>query len=1016
MNAKESAHADEPLTALLLAGDQALAAGQTPAEAAAAAPPELRTELERVLGCAQLLRRVLPQRGTSDPAEPVAALPPTHLGRFRILRELGRGSFGIVFLAHDPRLGRDVAFKVPRPGALVTPELRERFVREAHAAASLDHPNLVPVYEAGEVGPICYIASAYCPGVTLAAWLRERTEPVPVRLAGQLVATLAAAVGYAHRHGVVHRDLKPSNVLLHRPPRSGDPTPGSTLPDVAPAGSGPPDAELDVVPKVTDFGLAKLIPGVPATIDPGDEPTHSGVILGTPAYMAPEQASGRSRAVGPAADIYAMGIILYQLLVGRPPFQGETTLDTLEQVRSHEPVPPRRWRPKLPRDLETICLKCLQKEPGKRYASAAVLADDLRRFLAGTPIQAGPVPVWERAVKWARRRRATAALIGVTVLALVSGVTGALWHAERELWYVQREREQERERANQERALRREADDKGEQAKAVLEFFQHHVLAAARPQGRQGGLGKEATIRAAVEAAEPKVADAFRNRPLVEAAIRHTLGATYWYLGDSKGAIKQYERALALRREQLGPDHPHTLASVNNLAAALQGAGRLDKALPLSEQTLAKSKEKVGADHPHTLTGMNNLAMAYQEVGRLDKALPLFEQALAKFKKKVGPDHRDTLSAMNNLALAYRAGGQFDKALPLFGQALAKRKEMLGPDHPDTLNSMNNLATAYQDVRQLDKALPLFEQALAKRKEMLGPDHPDTLRSMDSVGLAYQGAGQFDKALPLFEQALAKRKEKVGPDHPDTLTGMNNLAAAYRAAGQLDKALPLFKQALAEQKKKLGPDHPDTLRSMNNLALVYQGAGQLDKALPLLEQTLVKVKEKLGPSHPHTLATMANLAAGCLAAHQPDKALLLLHDFLAAQRQRLGPDHPNLARILAWFGHELLKYGHYTEAERVLRECLAIRQAKLPDDWSTFNTQSLLGDSLLGQQRYGEAEPLLMQGFQGMLARAKTIPAPAQIRLTEARQRLVQLYEAWGRPEQAAQWRAARLDSRETKP
>jgi serine/threonine protein kinase len=251
------------------------------------------------------------------------------LGRFEVRRELGRGAFGLVFLAHDPQLRREVALKVPRVEALVTAELRERFLREARAAAALGHPNLVPVYEVGSLGPVCYIASAYCPGPTLAAWLRERVAPVPERLAARLLATLAGALEHAHSRGVLHRDLKPSNVLL----------------EPAPPGAAAPDG-LDLVPRVTDFGMAKVLAEADAS------QTASGAVLGTPSYMAPEQASGK-KDVGPPADVYALGAILYQLLTGRPPFRAETLLDLLQQVRDQEPVPragcargcPATWKP-----------------------------------------------------------------------------------------------------------------------------------------------------------------------------------------------------------------------------------------------------------------------------------------------------------------------------------------------------------------------------------------------------------------------------------------------------------------------------------------------------------------------------------------------------------------------------------------------------------------------------------------------------------------------------------------------
>jgi WD40 repeat protein len=351
---------------------------------------------------------------------------------------LGRGAFGRVFLAYDPRLHREVAVKVPRLDVLADAELRGRFHREARAAAGLDHPHIVPVYEAGEVGPVCYIASAYCPGVTLAAWLKQRTEAVPYDVAATLVATLADAVQHAHSRGVLHRDLKPANILLQKV-ASGRQSAVSSEGQYSAVSDqsghpSPTDYRLlptDYSPKITDFGLAKLLDadtGAPATAL-GCE-TQTGAIVGTPSYMAPEQAGGQTKEIGPLADVYALGAIFYELLTGRPPFHAENMLDTLEQVRSHEPVPPRRLRPKLPRDLETICLKGLAKNPGRRYATARDLAEDLRHWLKGEPIAARPVGAWERGWRWARRRPALAALLGMTAvsaLALV-GVGVGLWY------------------------------------------------------------------------------------------------------------------------------------------------------------------------------------------------------------------------------------------------------------------------------------------------------------------------------------------------------------------------------------------------------------------------------------------------------------------------------------------------------------------------------------------------------------------------------------------------------------
>jgi eukaryotic-like serine/threonine-protein kinase len=406
MNADETAAREEEFASWMAACEDALAAGNAgPAPAAPGPLREQQPRLQENLACAQLLRQVLGDvtplvpgardgsagaRSEAGPSARSPDLPWANLGRFQLRRELGRGGFGMVFLAYDPLLGREVALKVPHAEMALTPELRERFHREARAASGLDHPNLVPVHEVGEVGPVRFIVSAYCPGVTLAAWLKQRTEPVPWHEAATLLAPLAEAVHHAHQRGVVHRDLKPANVLL----------------------------TADGTPRITDFGLAKHVPVGPA----GDEPTltRSGTFLGTAAYVAPEQADGKLREVGPAADVYALGVILYELLTGRPPFRGETDLDTLLQVRTEEPIPPTRLRLRVPRDLETICLKCLQKKTAQRYPTALALAEDLRRFLAGKPILARPVGRAGRLLRWCRRKPALAAASGLAATALTA--------------------------------------------------------------------------------------------------------------------------------------------------------------------------------------------------------------------------------------------------------------------------------------------------------------------------------------------------------------------------------------------------------------------------------------------------------------------------------------------------------------------------------------------------------------------------------------------------------------------
>jgi WD40 repeat protein len=395
---------EEPDVEALLAFDRALIAGDAP-------PATIKSTsfLQPVHECQRLLEAVWP-RGFA-----ASAGLPKQLGHFSIVRELGRGGFGVVFLAEDLVLGRPVALKVPRPEVLITPELRRRFVREAEVASRLDHPHIVPVYEVGDDGAICFIASAYCEGMTLAQWLRVQKMSVPIRVAVRLMSDLAAAVAHAHDRGILHRDLKPGNILLQR--RHG----GQSTTD----GAGP---DIDYIPRICDFGLAKLI-------DQVSPDTRSGMPIGSPAYMAPEQAAGRVREHGPATDVYALGVILYELLTGTPPHRGETDLETLRLVVDQDPPSPRVLRPGVPRDLETIALKCLEKRPARRYSNARELSADLQRFLDGRPVKARPVPAWERAGKWARRRPVHTALGVVLGAAVLVFVVGLEWARVREKRY-----------------------------------------------------------------------------------------------------------------------------------------------------------------------------------------------------------------------------------------------------------------------------------------------------------------------------------------------------------------------------------------------------------------------------------------------------------------------------------------------------------------------------------------------------------------------------------------------------
>lgn len=394
--------------------DARIAAGERPPvlDSDAFSPGELAT-LRAARESLIHLERLWPRGGAPPVPEGAETIEgvgpaPAEFGRFRIVHELGRGGFGVVFLAIDPELNRPVALKLPRAEWLMDAQGRERFLREARAVAGLDHPNIAPLYEAGEVHGVCFMASAYCEGPDLAAWLREQGGPIDPRTAARIVADLADAIAHAHTRGVLHRDLKPSNVLLQRRSPAGDP-----------GRPGDDGGDPGFIPRIVDFGLARLMDRA------AEEVTVSFAAVGSAPYMAPEQAEGGK--VGPAADVYGLGALLYAMLCGRPPHRGRSAADTLRRVVTDDVVPPRRLRRELPRNLEAVGLKCLEKDPARRYRSASELAEDLDRFLTGQPTRARPAGHSAALLRAARRHPVFP--VGLVIVAALIGASlaGGYW-------------------------------------------------------------------------------------------------------------------------------------------------------------------------------------------------------------------------------------------------------------------------------------------------------------------------------------------------------------------------------------------------------------------------------------------------------------------------------------------------------------------------------------------------------------------------------------------------------------
>jgi len=714
------AHEDE-LCAWMLAYDEALASGGEQSTRAGTAETPAGDPRRSAAACIDLIERLRQHdsHGSRDDlseTEGIKSLPesyPDKIGRFEVKRELGKGGFGIVFLARDPTLNRHVALKVPRPEVLLTPELRERFLREAQAAGTLGHANIVAVFESGTIGAVAYIASAYCHGPTLAQWLNQQQRPVPAESAARLVATLCGALQHAHDRGVLHRDLKPGNVILDTV-SPGENVAESSTAHATDSGSGsdlPGDATetsaslSQYVAKIADFGLAKIDSG-------SGGQTRSHAIIGTPSYMSPEQAASRIGDIGPPTDIYGLGTILYQLLTDRPPFLKHTDLATLQSVQTEEPVAPRRLRRDIPSDLSAICLKCLEKNSLRRYTSATALADDLHRFLGGVPVQARPISAGRRVVRWAARNHAVATLAAISALLLITVAT-----------------------------------------LATTGYFR--VAAALRETDRQRMIAANALQSQTQQRrrAERLAVEASRQRELAESNFDAARNAVEDYLSTVSESVLLEEPALLPLRKQL---LQHARDYHQQLAAQYSDDPDLRTDLAISYLRLGMISHDLG--EPDWLTPV-------------EKSLELFE---ALIDEGVSLAQSDPIRAgMYNVRSSWFDNSDPEKSFEVFRRGI-EVWEKLYQQHSDVPGIQSDLAALHsilgllhffeQDsepaIRHLERARVLREQLVKAFPEQ--PSYPYFLAETLTVsGIQYLQARRPTDARRVLQRAVALFRDSL---------------------------------------------------------------------------------------------------------------------------------------------------------------------------------------------------------------------------------------------------------------
>ncbi len=751
---------------------------------------------------------------------------------YEILSELGRGGMGVVYKARQLRANRLVALKMILSGGHASRGQLERFRIEGEAVASLHHPNIVQVYEVAEHEGLPFFSLEFLEGGSLADQLDG--TPWPAKDTAQLVETLSRAMHHAHEKNIVHRDLKPANILLgRRVPGIGH---GEEKKSIGSSRSPMPDAQC---PKITDFGLAKQMGSQTGQ-------TQSGDVLGTPSYMAPEQAEGRIHDIGPATDVYALGAILYELVTGRPPFKGTTLLETLEQVRIQEPVAPRQMHQHAPRDLETITLKCLQKDPHKRYGSALELAEDLRRFQDGEPIKARPVSVAERVVRWGRRNPKIAGLLAALVFVTVAGFisVSALWiHAE---------------------GQRNRAEGNLKGAVGAVDFYFTNVS----ENKLVNEPGAESLRRDLLLAARDYYVKFIRENEET-ADLESELGKSLFRLGqilaevDSpvKG-IEYHQRALALFKK-LAKKQPTETAPRADLAATYHHLGRLHRELSQTEESRKYYDEALTLweqllrDKPQERLYKAGLARTQMGLGNLAEVMGDYKEAEADYRKaletreelvKQEPENedyqRDLAVNHNNLAVVLHLTAQHEK-VDKESQEAQKGLKGLIEKKPAIIRYQHDLAQGHFNAgvrlaqrTEAAKALAAYKEAetiwrrLGRDRPLVGLFQASLAATYHNEGDVLKGQEQLGEAEKLYAQAR-KIQEQLTADHPEEPKYQHGLALALRQWGDQqrdarkpDKVLEGYLKAL-ELLETLVSDHPDVVEYRSQLVDLCNQLGLL---------------------------------------------------------------------------------------------------------------------------------------------------------------------------------------------